>query len=230
MKKIQCLVFAVSYQQSDRFIGKGPSRFGGLLQKIALAVAGLAILALPVQAGNIYVPNYSFELPNIGTNAPYAAPTVNDWQEPPQPAWYSPTNFGGSPWSDLIGEFYNVPFPGEYIDNCDGAQAVFLFAVPQVAIFQELGATFNPGKNYTLTVGLIGGGGGMPSGSTIQLSLYYLDASNNMVTVAAQTVTNTPANFPTNTHFVDFQVTNPRGANQCALGGQKHRHPVPLHA
>src|SRR5208282_1840366 len=34
-------------------------------------------------------------------------------------------------------------------------------------------------------------------------------ASSNIQTVAATTVTNTAANFPTNTHFVDFQVQAP---------------------
>lgn len=166
-------------------------------------------LADRVHAGNIYVPNFSFESPNIGTNSPYAAPVMDDWQESPQPSWYDPADFGGSPWSDLFGVFYNVPFPGEYIDNCEGVQAAFLFAIPQVAIFQTVDATFKAGKTYTLTVGLIGGGGGMTNGSTFQLSLYYLDASSNMVTVAATTVTNTPGNFPTNTHFVDFAVQIP---------------------
>jgi hypothetical protein len=209
MKVTQSAVFMASNQMVERCFGAGRSRFSGLLKAIALVMAVLAISVLTVHAGNIYVPNYSFELPNIGTNAPYAAPVFDDWQEAPQPDWYNPTNFGGSPWTELMGEFYNVPFPGEYIDNCDGAQAAFLFAVPQVAIYQELGAAFKPGKNYALTVGLIGGGGGMPAGSTMQLSLYYLDSSSNMVTVAAATVTNAAANFPTNTHFVDFQVQVP---------------------
>jgi hypothetical protein len=167
-------------------------------------------------AEGIYVPNYSFELPDIGTNSPYAAPVFDSWEESPQPDWYNPTNFGGSPWSDLFGTFYNLPdftnamaTNSSYIYNCDGVQAAFLFAIPQVAIFQDINATFNVGKGYTLTVGMIGGGGGMADGSTFQLSLYYLDGSSNMDTVAMTTVTNTPANFPTDTHFVDFQAQVP---------------------
>jgi hypothetical protein len=164
----------------------------------------------------IDVPNYSFESPDIGTNSPYAAPVFDDWVESPQPVWYVPSEFGGSPWADLAGTFYNLPnFTNSmgtndtYIDNCDGIQAAFLFALPEVAIMQDLDATFEVGKTYTLTVGLIGGGGGMTNGSTFELSLYYLDASSNMDIVAASTVTNTVANFPTETHFVDFQVQVP---------------------
>jgi hypothetical protein len=157
----------------------------------------------------VYVPNYSFELPNIGTNSPYAAPVLQSWQDLPQPSWYYPSNFDNTPWADLAGTFYNVPFPGEFIDNCDGVQAAFLQVLPQVGIFQDINAPFNTGKAYTLTVGLIGGGGNMAVGSTFQLSLYYRDVSNNMVTVAATSVTNTAANFPTNTHLVDFQVQVP---------------------
>src|SRR5262249_40224052 len=69
--------------------------------------------------------------------------------------------------------------------------------------------TFQPGKSYTLTVGVIGGGGGMTNGATMQLSLYYRDIASNFVTVAATTITNTPANFPTTTHLVDYQVQVP---------------------
>src|SRR5579862_2290591 len=128
----------------------------------ALGLGAMLALAGGLRAGNIYVPNNSFELPNIGTNAPYAAPVFASWQDAPQPFWYNPTNFEMTPWADLAGQFYNVPFPGEYINNCDGVQAAFLQSLPQVGIFQNLSATFNPGKFYTLTAGLIGGGGNMP--------------------------------------------------------------------
>jgi len=198
------------------------------MRKPLLAVAlGLAVLLAgpgALRAGNLYVPNYSFELPDIGTNSPYAAPVLDSWQNSPQPAWYIPADFYDTPWVDFAGTFYNLPnftnivFTNgawvtysnvSWIDNCDGIQAVFLQAFPQVAILQEISATFNAGKAYTLTVGLIGGGGNMPEGSTFQLSLYYRDAASNMVTVAATTATNTAKNFPTNTHLVDFQAQVP---------------------
>ena len=92
----------------------------------------------------IYVPNYSFELPSIGTNSPYAAPVFDSWEESPQPYWYNPAEFGGSPWADLMGTFYNLPnftnsqgTNSSYIYNCDGVQGAFLFVLPEVAIFQD---------------------------------------------------------------------------------------------
>jgi hypothetical protein len=60
----------------------------------------------------------------------------------------------------------------------------------------------------------------MPEGSTLQLSLYYRDAASNMVTVAATTVTNTAANFPTDTRFVDFQAQVPGVKATDAWAGQ----------
>ena len=195
----------------DRLAGR--RRFGFAL---AAGLVFLTAAASRVQAGNIYVPNYSFALPDIGTNSPYAAAVLQSWQQTSQPGWYSPADFDGAPWSDLAGTFYNAPdFTNStetntsYIGNCVGDQAAYLQVVPQVGILQVLSATFNVGKTYALTVGLIGGGGGMVEGSTFQLSLYYLDASSNMVTVAASTVTNTTAIFPADTNFVDFQVEVP---------------------
>jgi hypothetical protein len=183
---------------------------------VLLGLAVLLAFAGGLRAGAIEVPNFSFELPDIGTNSPYAAPVLESWEESPQPSWYVPADFNGSPWADLVGTFYNLPdytnamgTNSSYIDNCDGVQAAFLFGIPQIAIFQDIDATFKVGKAYTLTVGLTGGGGDMPEGSTFQLSLYYLDASSNMDLVALTTVTNTEDNFPTNTHLVDFQVQVP---------------------
>lgn len=53
-------------------------------------------------------------------------------------------------------------------------------------------------------MGVIGGGGGMQPGVTLQISLYYRDASGLQVTVASTSITNSVELFHTNTHFVDF--------------------------
>jgi hypothetical protein len=169
-----------------------------------------------VRAGNLDVPNYSFEIPNIGTNSPYAAPVLASWEETPQPSWYDPAYFGGSPWYYLVGTFYNLPdytnssgTNTSFIYNCDGTQAAFLFAVPQVGILQQLNATYKTGDSYTMTAGVIGGGGGMPEGSTLDLMFYYLDAQGNTNFIADTTVTNTAQAFPNDTNFLDFQVQLP---------------------
>jgi hypothetical protein len=167
---------------------------------------------LCAQSTSIPIPNGSFESP-VTTNA---GPQIDAWQKSPKPAWYDDSS--GFPWDQLVGAFMNTPpTSSDHIDNCDGNQAAFLFALPQVAIFQDYDSTagtnttpshafnakFEIGKSYTLTAGVIGGGGGMTNGATLQISLYYRD-NTNMVTVAATTITNTPAIFPNNTHFIDF--------------------------
>ncbi len=186
----------------------------------------LVAYANPITAGTIYIPNASFESPVVPPVSPYAAPDMDYWEKSPQPAWYDPAQNYNTPWADLMGTFYNVPFPGTFIDNCDGNQAAFLFALPQVALFQDydsvygtnttpshaFNARFNPGSAYSLTVGVIGGVDGSPplyEGATLQLSLYYRDAASNQLIVAATTITNTVRLFPTNTHFVDFSVNLP---------------------
>lgn len=188
-----------------------------------LICVALVLGVRPAQAASVLVPNASFESPAVPAVSPYAWPFIDYWQKSAQPVWYDPTNNNNTPWDYLMGTFYNVPFPGVFIDNCDGSDAAFLFAVPDVALFQDydsvygtnatpghaFNAKFNVGSSYDLTVGVIGGGGGMTNGVTLDLSLYYRDASSNMVILAATTVTNNPEVFPTNTHFVDFQVHVP---------------------
>jgi hypothetical protein len=171
-------------------------------------------------AGSISVPNASFEAPV----ALFPTPSIDSWQKTPTPEWYDEGG-GGFLWSQLTGTFRNPPpsSPSNHIVNCDGLQAIWMFAVPEVCLFQDydsmdwndpepshaFDATFEPGKSYQLSVGVVGTGGGMQEGVTLELSLYYRDAASNRVVVAATTVTNTPAVFTTNTILVDFQVTVP---------------------
>jgi len=207
---------------------------------ILTAMLGVMVLlagAETLRAGNLYLPNASFESPMVPETSPYAMPDMNSWEKSAQPFWYDPSQNYDTPWADLMGTFYNVPFPGEFIDNCDGNQAAFMFALPGAAIFQDynsiddastnashaFNAKFNVGRSYKLTVGVIGGGGGMQPGATLQLSLYYRNASSNMVIVAATTITNSTTLFPTNTHLLDFQVQVPAVQPGGCLGGPEHR-------
>ncbi|MGD0258277.1 MAG: hypothetical protein ABSD29_00460 [Verrucomicrobiota bacterium] len=189
-----------------------------ILSQLVLGFVALAAWTAPLQAGTIYIPNASFESPVTD----YAWPQIDSWQQ--TPSW---TN-------EESGVFLNLP---PYIDNCDGSQAAFLFAAPQAALFQDydstdwsnsvpthaFNATFDVGESYTLTVAVLGGTNltyPMQVGTTLQLSLYYRDASSNMVIVAATTITNSGQLFPTNTHFVDFSVYVPGVRTNDPWAGQ----------
>jgi len=194
---------------------------GGIPGYLIAIIAGLMALAACIgtlRAGPINVPNASFESPVV----PFVSVNIDSWQKADQPAWYD-TNDG--PWIDKVGIFSNTPpaSTSDHIDNIDGNQAIWLFVVPEVALFQDydtlawndtvpshaFNATYDPGKSYHLTVGVIGTGGGMLQGATVELDLYYRDASSNKVIVATTTVTNLPTVFSNNTHFVYFNVDTP---------------------
>jgi hypothetical protein len=158
---------------------------------------------------------------------------VDSWQKVPKPDWY--VESGGYTWDQLAGVFLNTPVgASDHIVNCDGSQALYMFAVPQVCIFQDynstdwsnstpthaFNATFDPGASYQLTVGVIGGGGNMMSGVTFELSLYYRDAASNQVVVAATSITNTTAVFSNTVTLIDFQVNVPTVQPTDAWAGQ----------
>jgi hypothetical protein len=149
----------------------------------------------------------------------YVSINIDSWQKAPKPAWYQET--GGYLWSQLTGIFKNTDTnSSDHIDNCDGNQALWLFAVPEVGLFQDydstdwhnlppshaFNGTFTVGKSYHLTVGVIGTGGGMSQGATLDLRLYYRDAASNHIIVAATSLTNDPSVFSNNTHLVDCRV------------------------
>jgi hypothetical protein len=180
----------------------------------------LTLAVSPLCAGTIPVPNASFETPVttfVNTN-------IDFWEKVPKPAWY--VESGGYTWSQLIGTFKNTA-PGspqdDHIDNCEGAQAIWMFVVPEVCLFQDynsadwshaspihaFNAKFEVGHAYSLKVGVIGGGGGMLEGASIELSLYYRNGAQSRITVARTSVINTVETFPSSNHFVDFQVDVP---------------------
>ena len=189
---------------------------------IALMAGLVTSIALTgtLQGATIFVPNGSFETPVTG----YVDTRIDSWQKMPP---ISNTN------GFLTGIFLNTaPTNADHIDNMEGNQAAYLFATPGVELCQDYAsidwagmthqfdAQFEPGKSYDLTVGVIGGGGGMSNGVTIQISLYYRDGASNKVVVAATTVTNSPTLFPTNTHFIDFSVHLPAVKSGDTWAGQ----------
>jgi len=170
-----------------------------------------------LQAAPIDVPNASFESPQTD----FVDTRLDFWQKTPKPAWWDENSYG--PWDQLVGSFANVaPEDPRHIDNCHGNQAIWVFANPGVGLFQDyessdwsgpnprhaFDARFDVGKGYELTVGVfVGVAYPMAEGATLELSLYYRNASGNRVTVAATVITNSPATFqPDMHHLIDFKV------------------------
>jgi len=155
-------------------------------QSIGLVVVAtvLAAWANPLQSASVYVLNGSFESPETS----FVDVNIDSWEDSPKPWWYDES--GGHLWEQLTGVFLSLPPEDpDSIDNCDGEQAAWLFAVPEVELFQDLTASFEIGKLYHLTVGIIGGGGNMKDGVPIEIRLYYRDGEDNKVTVGATTFT-----------------------------------------
>jgi hypothetical protein len=149
-------------------------------------------------AATVPVPNASFESPAT----PFADPRLDAWQDMPKPPWFEETP--EVQWDFLTGVFLNLPpvDPGT-IANCDGLQAMFLFASPQAGVFQDydsvdwagtthaFSARFEPGYAYQLTVGVMGAGP-IRAGASLALGLYYRTPAGESVTLAATPVVYTP--------------------------------------
>ena len=185
-----------------------------------ISVAGVLLIAgtTMVQAQTINVPNGLFALPATD----FALPYVISWETVP-PAEY-----------EEVGVFTNDPSygPSEYLINCVGGQAAFLYAAPGTALFQDyasvdamgdsntFGATFDAGKSYQLIAGITGGAVEPVSpGAVLQLSLYYRDNLGNMVTVGSTNVVFAPDVF-TPTNFVDCELDIPTVQAGDAWAGQ----------
>jgi hypothetical protein len=169
-------------------------------------------------SSTISVPNGSFESP---VSNPFGV-VVDSWQKEPQSPYF-PTNMG--PWETLMGQFANTPSTNfDHIDNMDGPQAAFVFTFPGAGFFQDfnsVGGTnavpshaFNvmldSGKSYTLTATLTSSSNEpLTNGASIELSLYYLDASSNAVVLAANNVVFQTNLFTNLLHFLDFSATIP---------------------
>ena len=194
-----------------------------------LVLIALATFARPALAAPINVPNYSFENPSSN----FVSILIDSWQKTPKPDWY--VEGSGFLWTQLTGAFNNpATNSSDHISNCDGNQAIWLFAVPEVGLFQDYNsldfedpapthafdAKFEVGKSYHLTVGVIGTGGGMQQGATLELSLYYRDSASNRVTVAATTMTNLTSIFSNNTVLVDCKINVPTVRSNDPWAGQ----------
>jgi hypothetical protein len=164
------------------------------------------------------VPNASFEEPRAPRVPPFARPAFSgfdddDWLQTPLPPWWT---FGQLAWNQSAGVFFNVPDPELHITNADGEQVVFMFATPDLGIFQDLAATYEVGRSYSLTVALRGGSGGMPLGSPIELSLYYRDDDGYIVPIAATEFLNDYTGSPTLLLDASVELTTVQPADAWA--------------
>ncbi|HRI15049.1 MAG TPA: hypothetical protein PLX89_18800 [Verrucomicrobiota bacterium] len=178
-------------------------------------LAGAAFGLGTIQGAVIPLPNGSFEAPaTVFVNT-----HVDNWQKGPKPDWYVETD--EYRWDQLTGVFKNpAPSAVDHLQNCDGAQALWLFAVPEVELSQDylsqdwndpspthaFDARFQVGKAYELTVGINGGGGGMQEGVTMEISLYYRNDDGEAKAVAATTISHSAETFPNHTWFTDFSA------------------------
>ena len=201
-------------------------------QPLRITLRGLVIFLLctvRLRSESIAIPNGSFESPS----AVFVNTHIDSWQKTPKPADYDES--GGYQWEQLAGVFTNTPATSfDHIENCDLGQAAYLFAVPQIGIFQDYDSTdwshssplhaldvrFEVGSAYDLVVGIIGGGGGMLEGTGLDMGLYYRDTNGTRVVVGVLHVTNSAVSFPNHTRLVDYTLSLPVVKPDDAWAGQ----------
>lgn len=184
-----------------------------------LAVLGPGLAAATV---SLPVPNASFELPAT----PFVDTRIESWIKTPKPADYDES--GGRLWDQLNGVFKNTnPGKADHIDNIDGNQAAYLFAVPETGISlegTEVGGSFpvrfSIGDTFNLTVGVIGGGGNMAEGAGLRVELYALGDRGVRIPVRSTNVLYSKDQFPATTHFVDVSVSTPEVSAADAWAGR----------
>jgi autotransporter-associated beta strand protein len=190
-------------------LNKGNSMLARRSLFSTLAVLMLTSPALSVSIP-IPIPNGSFEAPTVN-GAPYATPNISVWQKSPPPAWWTNKGYTSDQWNNAVGTFVNVPY--EWIDNLDPSggtsvhqQAAFMFADLGLQLSQTLSTTYQVGASYQLTVGIEGGGYGMPLGVPMQIELYYLDSGGNQAPVGTTTILNDNTTLPIS-HLPDRVLT-----------------------
>jgi hypothetical protein len=178
------------------------------LKSKTLAVLATVAVAATLHAASIIVPNSSFESPN--TLPAGVSTTIDSWQKAPRPAYFDEATFGFQ-WIQTAGIFFDSnPYA-----NHDGTQCAYMLSFPGVTLFQDassgLNATYATGQSYTMTLGVFGKSM-TPNVNSLQLSLYYRDGGNNVITIGSPTtITFNPALFPLTppVNLVDYSVTIP---------------------
>ncbi len=188
--------------------------------KLRVGTSGAAFLALGMVSvcpgsralaamEELTVPNGSFEKPAT----PFVSLLFESWQRTPKPVWY--VEEGGFQWNQLTGIFLNTaPGAADHIEDLDGRQAAWLFAVPEAGLFQSVltaggtsPAVFEAGRAYRLTLEVIGAGGNMLEGVPLEANLFWTDAAGQRIPMATLGVTNRAALFGARNRIVPFQMT-----------------------
>lgn len=184
----------------------------------AVATA-ISLLTVPQSsmAQSIFVPNHSFESQPASGYPFDTNPFLDSWQKIAEPAYYQFLGSGTPPWYGTAGAFVNVSQynPTPY-GNVVGAQAGYILMAPQVTLFQDYSvsptftSTFEVGKAYNMTLGVFAKSsfGNIVPGSTLELSLYYLNDANAKVKVGSTIISYDATTFAVtpNLNLIDFQV------------------------
>ena len=167
----------------------------------------LVILAIhrPISAALVPVANASFELPASASGSL----NVQSWSKLPTPDWFVETP--QQTWDQLAGTFR--PSASEPLENLEGAQAVYLYSLPDVGLMQDLISSNSPivyelGTSYELQFALLGNGT-IKEGGSVAAILYYRDGNGKPVPAAQIVVTNSGAVFTSTTRFIDFSLAMP---------------------
>ena len=203
-----------------------PRRFSKLLEgtiairKCSKILIGGIALTGTLQAAQLFVPNGSFETPVI-TNVDIR---TDFWQDQPQSPFFDPSQFGGQPWETLMGRFANTDSGSfDHLENINGTQAAYIFTFPGAGLLQDFSsvdwtgttnhtfnATFEVGRSYHLTAGLTSSSNEpLTNGASIQMSLYYRGATNQLVVVAGTNIVFDTKVFTNLLRFVDFTLDLP---------------------
>jgi hypothetical protein len=146
------------------------------MAKWCTVLTALFLFIAAAHSGQIPIANNSFEIPAIDPieNPFLAVPYAPSWTEMDLDTEYS-TN---------TGIFRNPPPDspyGDYIVNADGNQLAFLGSQSGNGFLQDLGATYQTGKSYRLTVEVCPSVRFPPSpGNQLILSLYYINDANSV--------------------------------------------------
>ncbi len=172
----------------------------------------LCLLAVaPAWSASIPIDNASFEAPVVEPGGFGALPFVDSWTEIDLDTEMS-TN---------TGVFLNTPEDSfDHIVNADGSQLAFLASSAGNALEQDLAATYKPGCEYRLTVG-VGVSSRYPPSTvepvdTLDLVLYYRDG-DNVVDIASKVV---DAAGILSTELTDFSLYLPQVQPDDAWAGK----------